>query len=69
MGVSHYNSASCLVGVHWPSVGGSIMCLISHVTSHEHLIEVSYQFVGRSSLQYVNNFICLVPLKIVRMQM
>ena len=36
-----------------------------HVTSHDHLIEGSCEFMGGSSLQYITTLISLVTISIV----
>ena len=41
------------------------MYLIFHETSHDHLTEGSYKYMGGSPLQYVNTLISLVCLSIV----
>ena len=41
------------------------MYLICHVTSHEHLIEGSCEFMGGSSLQYITILINLAAINIV----
>ena len=37
-----------------------MMYLVCHVTSHDHLIERAYKFMGGSSLGYVTGLISLV---------
>ena len=51
--------------VHWFSAGRDTMYLIYHVTSHDHLIERSCEFMTQSSLWYVTAVISLVTISIV----
>ena len=45
------------------------MYLICHVTSHDHLIERTCEFMGRISLCYVTTLISLVTMSIVMVEM
>ena len=38
--------------------------LVCHVTSHEHLIERAYEFMGGNSICYVTTLISLVAISI-----
>ena len=57
MRACHCNSAPCYFAVHGSSAGGDILCLICHVTLHDHLIERPCKFMGVSSLQHVTTLI------------
>ena len=52
-------------GVHGSSANEDIINLICHVASYDLFIEVSYEFMGRSSLRYVTILMTLVTISIV----
>ena len=62
MGTSHYKFSTipCLV-----SMGGDIMYLIRHMTSHKYLIKGSCKFISGSSLWYVITGISIGTISIV----
>ena len=49
----HGESPACHVGSHWSSVSGYIKYLLSQMTSQNHVIEESSNFMSWSSLRYV----------------
>ena len=65
MGASQCKSAPYLFGFHGSSVGGDTVYSICQMTSHNHIIEVSSEFMSWGSLRYVTTLISLVTISIV----
>ena len=45
------------------------MCLVFHVTTHDHLTEGLWEFAGGSSFRYVTTLISLVIIGVVIVEM
>ena len=58
-----------MFGGHWSSASGDIKYLICHVTSQNHVIERSSNFMSESSSWHVTTLPSLVPIGIVAVEM